>query len=208
MIEVGRIEAMGRVKAGSLMRKLVGTGVAVVLVGSSGGAFASDASSLNATAATPFPSLFESLPALELPPLGDPSRFLPEEELKRLVLKLRDRRVYFYQGDQLIASYPVAIGRRGWETPTGEFEVIQMVPHPTWQHPFTQAIVPPGPENPLGVRWIGFWTDGTNFIGFHGTPNEELIGQAVSHGCVRMRNDDIVALFEQVDMGVPVIVER
>lgn len=199
---------MGQVQDRRLMRQLVGTGMsaAVLLFGCVGSAFATGAPTLEATAATP-PFLFlESLPNLELPPLGDPSRFLPQEELKRLVLKLRDRRVYFYQGDRLIASYPVAIGRQGWETPTGEFEVIQMVPHPTWQHPFTEEIVPPGPENPLGVRWIGFWTDGTNFIGFHGTPNEELIGQAVSHGCVRMRNDDIVALFEQVDMGIPVIV--
>ncbi|WP_443029108.1 L,D-transpeptidase [Spirulina sp. CS-785/01] len=144
---------------------------------------------------------------LNIPPLGDGSRFLPEVSEKRLVLRLRDRRVYYYDGETLITSYPVAIGRQGWETPTGEFQVIQKVEHPTWEHPFTGEIITPGPNNPLGVRWIGFWTDGQNFIGFHGTPNEELIGQAVSHGCVRMRNRDIVALFEKVEMGTPVIVE-
>ncbi|WP_448572469.1 L,D-transpeptidase, partial [Trichothermofontia sp.] len=68
-------------------------------------------------------------------------------------------------------------------------------------------VIPPGPDNPLGPRWIGFWTDGKNFIGFHGTPNESLIGQAVSHGCVRMRNQDIQALYAQVEMGTPVVVE-
>ncbi|MEB3118669.1 MAG: L,D-transpeptidase, partial [Limnothrix sp.] len=61
--------------------------------------------------------------------------------------------------------------------------------------------------NPLGVRWIGFWTNGDNSIGFHGTPNPELIGQAVSHGCVRMRNEDIVDLFDRVTEGMPVRVE-
>lgn len=144
---------------------------------------------------------------VEIPPLDDPTPFLPEIRDTRLVLRLRDRRVYYYLGEEVLASYPVAIGRKGWETPTGSFAVLQKVQHPTWQHPFTNELIPPGPNNPLGDRWIGFWTDGNNYIGFHGTPNEELIGQAVSHGCVRMRNEDIVALYEKVEMGTPVIVE-
>jgi hypothetical protein len=66
---------------------------------------------------------------------------------------------------------------------------------------------PPGPENPLGARWIGFWTDGNNAIGFHGTPHEHLIGQAVSHGCVRMRNTDVIELYERIRVGAQVIVQ-
>lgn len=46
-----------------------------------------------------------------------------------------------------------------------------------------------------------------NYAGFHGTTNESLIGQAVSHGCVRMRNDDIRALFEKIEVGTRVIVQ-
>ncbi|MEA5469044.1 L,D-transpeptidase [Spirulina sp. 06S082] len=144
---------------------------------------------------------------LEIPPLGDADKFLPKVAEYRLILRLGDRRVYYYEGEELIVSYPVAIGREGWETPRGNFEVFQKVVNPTWQHPFTGEIVPPSANNPLGVRWIGFWTDGENAIGFHGTPNEELIGQAVSHGCVRMRNTDVIALFEKVEMGTVVIVE-
>lgn len=125
----------------------------------------------------------------------------------RLVLKLQERRVYLYQGDEVLISYPVAIGKKGWETPTGNFQIIQKVRQPSWQHPWNGTIFPPGPENPLGERWIGFWTDGKNYIGFHGTPGENLIGQAVSHGCVRMRNRDVKTLFELVKMGTPVIVE-
>jgi lipoprotein-anchoring transpeptidase ErfK/SrfK len=83
-----------------------------------------------------------------------------------------------------------------------------MVKDPAWQHPWNGKIFPPGPNNPLGVRWIGFWTDGKNTIGFHGTPNERVMGQAVSHGCVRMRNPDVVALFELVKVGTTVVVEH
>ena len=130
----------------------------------------------------------------------------PNEKI-HLVIKLSDRRVYVYQDDQLKTSYPIAIGREGWETPKGTHKVIQKIPNPSWKHPFTGEIIPPGPENPLGERWIGFWTDGTNYIGFHGTPNEETVGQAASHGCVRMLNQDVLALFEKVGIGTTVVVE-
>ncbi|NEP79133.1 MAG: L,D-transpeptidase [Okeania sp. SIO3C4] len=133
--------------------------------------------------------------------------YIQQNENVYLVIKLSDRRVYIYQDDQLKTSYPVAIGREGWETPAGKYKVMQKIPNPSWKHPFTGEIIPPGPENPLGERWIGFWTDGTNYIGFHGTPNEETVGQAVSHGCVRMLNQDVLALFEKVAIGTTVIVE-
>ncbi len=144
----------------------------------------------------------------ELPPLGAPSLYLPDiPQEVRLVIRLSDRRVYLYQGDRVQESYPIAIGKAGWETPVGEHEVINKQRNPTWEHPWTGEIVPPGPDNPLGVGWIGFWTDGLNYIGFHGTPAEHLVGQAVSHGCVRMRNQDILALYAKVNVGTPVIVE-
>lgn len=130
-----------------------------------------------------------------------------EQKNVRLVIKLSDRRVYVYQNDELQTAYPIAVGREGWETPTGNYQVIQTIENPIWKHPFTGEIVPPGPNNPLGIRWIGFWTDGTNYIGFHGTPNEETVGTAASHGCVRMYNQDVLALFEKVEIGTPVIVE-
>jgi lipoprotein-anchoring transpeptidase ErfK/SrfK len=124
-----------------------------------------------------------------------------------LVIKLSDRRVYVFQHRKLKASYPVAIGKAGWETPIGNYKVMDMEPNPVWEHPWTGEIILDGPKNPLGARWIGFWTDGTNSIGFHGTPAEQLVGQAVSHGCVRMRNKDVIALYAQVKMGTPVTVK-
>ncbi|MGK7901041.1 MAG: L,D-transpeptidase [Hormoscilla sp.] len=153
------------------------------------------------------PMLSERALTPQLPPLGDSSRYLPQEAAIRLVLKLSERRVYVYRGDQMQANYPVAVGKRGWETPTGTFAVIQMDVNPIWQSPWTNEVSTPGPNSPLGVRWIGFWTDGTDHIGFHGTPTLSSIGKAASHGCVRMRNEDVVALFEQVQMGTPVVVE-
>lgn len=124
-----------------------------------------------------------------------------------LILKLKERRVYAYQDGKVLASFPVAVGKKGWETPTGNFSIIQLIANPSWQNPWNGKVTPAGPKNPLGERWIGFWTDGKDFIGFHGTTAENLIGQAVSHGCVRMRNNDIKQLFEFVQMGTTVMVQ-
>lgn len=140
----------------------------------------------------------------DLPPLKP---LLPEVSEIRLLLKLRERRVYVYDGDRLTKSYPVAVGKPGWETPKGQFQVLAMVQDPGWTNPFTGEVLPPGEDNPLGDRWIAFWTDGQNDIGFHGTPNRESVGQAASHGCVRMFNEDIRELFEQVSPGTIVTVE-
>lgn len=124
-----------------------------------------------------------------------------------LLVDLSDRQVYLYQQSRVQASYPLAIGQVGWETPTGSFQVQAMEPNPEWVHPITGEVVPAGDGNPLGKRWIGFWTDGQMEIGFHGTDQEELIGEAVSHGCLRMRNADVIALYQQVSVGTPVVVQ-
>jgi lipoprotein-anchoring transpeptidase ErfK/SrfK len=134
---------------------------------------------------------------------------LPEvvEQPVQLRLSLSDRRVYVYRGNIVEASFPVAVGKPGWETPTGEFEVFSQISQPGWTNPFTGDVMPPGSENPLGDRWLGFWSDGNNVIGFHGTPNRDSVGRAASHGCVRMYNEDIRQLFDLVALGTRVIVE-
>jgi len=167
----------------------------------------------------------QTKPLVNFPPIEEPGPLLPYKEpssvnlnqkassvnpklATQLVIKLRERRVYVYQKNQVLAKYPIAIGRAGWETPTGNYKVSQKESNPAWENPFTGKVIPPGTDNPLGVAWIGFWTDGRNQIGFHGTPQENLVGQAVSHGCVRMRNKDVTALFEQVEVGTPVKVQQ
>ena len=147
----------------------------------------------------------------ELPSLGNADAYIHTDDeiiTSKLILYLNRRKVEVYQGQQLIATFPVAVGKKGWETPKGKFNVIQMIENPAWEHPWNGKIVPPGPNNPLGERWIGFWTNGKNYIGFHGTPQENLIGQAVSHGCVRMKNKDIKQLFELVYLGTTVTVKN
>lgn len=124
----------------------------------------------------------------------------------QLVVDLSDRRVYLYDGITLSASYAIAVAQPGWETPVGTFQVVQMQLNPIWRHPITKEIVPSGERNPLGSRWIGFWVDGEHQIGFHGTNQPNLIGQAVSHGCIRMHNQDIEQLYAQVRIHTPVIV--
>jgi lipoprotein-anchoring transpeptidase ErfK/SrfK len=164
-------------------------------------------------------------PNLQVPPLGEPGEFLPGGDAvppelpadpdaqpdrigkpdSRIELRLSERRVYLYEDDEIVASYPVAVGKPGWETPVGEFQVTNMALDPVWENPWTGELVPPGPNSPIGPAVIVFY-EGNDWIAFHGTPNEELIGQAVSHGCVRMRNDDILAMYEQVNPGTPVVV--
>jgi L,D-transpeptidase ErfK/SrfK len=135
--------------------------------------------------------------------------------LTHLVLRLGERRLYLVDGapGTPIESFPIAIGREGWETPVGRFEVEEMVENPDFAKldgsvpPRVIKWFPPGPTNPLGKRWIGFahgegWT-----LGIHGTPNPELLGRAVSHGCIRMRNADVVRVYDRVQLGTPVIVE-
>ena len=124
-----------------------------------------------------------------------------------LIVDLSDRQVYLVQDGVQVANYEIAVGQAGWETPTGQFHVINMLTDPVWQHPFTGEIFPSGAENPLGSRWISFWTDGVHQIGFHGTNQDDLIGQAVSHGCIRMRDGDVQAIYNQVTIGTPVLIQ-
>ena len=123
-----------------------------------------------------------------------------------LVVSLQDRRLEVYKQDEVIISFPIAVGQAEWQTPSGRFKITQMEKEPAWRHPITGEIIESGPDNPLGARWIGFWSDGRNQIGFHGTNQEDSIGQAVSHGCIRLRNQDIRDLYERVRIGVPVTV--
>jgi lipoprotein-anchoring transpeptidase ErfK/SrfK len=139
-----------------------------------------------------------------------------------LVLDRRRRLLRVLEGDREVRRYPVAVGMPGWETPVGEFSVIEMAADPVWEHPATGQRFPPGPGNPLGSRWIGFHRDcrgrrgfnGKEYLevkgcvtaGFHGTPNRDSVGRAVSHGCVRLFDEHARELFDLVQLGTPVTV--
>jgi hypothetical protein len=139
-------------------------------------------------------------------PVYDEKPQKPDVLPLRLEIRLSQRRVTVYRGKTPVKSYAIAVGKPGWETPKGTYKVQQMFRNPTWIHPLKKGITIPGgdPENPLGRYWIGFWTDGKNWIGFHGTPNPKSVGTAASHGCIRMYNQDIEELFQKVSLGMEV----
>lgn len=177
----------------NIIRSTLILGVAVPLVG---GLLAR--SSVAAELSLPVAPMPDKLPVVH--------KWPPQQQSIELVLKLSERQLYVYRGELLENKFPVAVGKSGWETPTGSFEIAYMLENPGWTNPFTGELVPPGPDNPLGERWISFWTDGLNEIGFHGTPNHESIGQAASHGCVRLYNEHIRELYELVSPGTLVTV--
>ena len=147
----------------------------------------------------------EQLKSIDRPfaePLVEPEK----AEGVRLRLSLSKRVLEVRSLSGVTTAYKVAVGQDDWQTPTGEFSILSKLENPAWQHPLTKEEIPPGPGNPLGTRWLGFWTDGQAQIGFHGTDQEDLLGEAVSHGCVRMRNRDIQALYSRVAVGTPVVV--
>jgi lipoprotein-anchoring transpeptidase ErfK/SrfK len=132
--------------------------------------------------------------------------YVPKKNEVNLLLKVGERKVYVYRGKTLLKKFPVAVGKKGWETPTGDWRVQLMQKNPGWINFKNGQPFPPGPDNPLGERWIGFWQDQktSDEIGFHGTTNLKSIGQAASHGCVRMTNKDVKVLYRLVQVGTVV----
>lgn len=120
----------------------------------------------------------------------------------RLEISRGHRQVTLYRGNARIKTYHVAVGRPGWETPLGDFQVFQMIRDPDWKHPLTGKIFRAGEMgNELGHYWIGFWTNGKISVGFHGTPHPQTVGKSISHGCIRMYDKDIEELFDEIDVG-------
>jgi len=137
---------------------------------------------------------------------------LPEAPRPGIVVNLAELRLFLYwqeKGKWRVRIYPVGIGDRGWETPTGEFSIRQVVALPSWtpppslrrEHPDLPPVVPPGPDNPLGDYWLGFSREG---FGLHGTNAPFGIGRRVSHGCIRLYPEDIRDLVKRVGRGTPV----
>ena len=110
-------------------------------------------------------------------------------------------------------GYPVAVGRPDWPSPIGQFEIGAKEIDPTWDVPLSiqremaragrpvLTTVPPGPNNPLGDRWLGLKDSG---IGIHGTNQPTSIFRVTTHGCIRLHPDDIRALYDRVEVGTPV----
>jgi lipoprotein-anchoring transpeptidase ErfK/SrfK len=129
-----------------------------------------------------------------------------------IVIKTSEKRLYYALGNGKAIRYSVAVGspRNQW---FGTTWVSEKKEHPSWtptpsmrrRNPRLPKYVAPGPKNPLGVRamYLG-WTA----YRIHGTNAPGSIGHAVSNGCIRMLNEDVVDLFERVHIGAPVMVVR
>lgn len=148
---------------------------------------------------------------------------VPDAETSlRLVLDRQARLLRVLENGVERKRFSVAVGMPGWETPVGDFQVLEKTRYPVWEHPESGRLHPAGPANPLGSRWIGFHRDchgrkgwdgdqmldvkGCVVAGFHGTPHRWTVGRAVSHGCVRLYDEDVRELFELVSIGTPVTV--
>lgn len=120
---------------------------------------------------------------------------LAAQQPLRIDLNIPTGRLLVYEGDRVLHSYPVSVGKPGFDTPTGSFSISHAEWNPDWRPPQREwargrEYTPPGLNNPMGRVKLFFLP--MYFI--HGTPEKDAIGTPASHGCVRMLNADVVAL--------------
>ncbi|CAN5563542.1 L,D-transpeptidase [soil metagenome] len=139
-----------------------------------------------------------------------------EDEAAEVTVKVRSdtNMLELYEDEKLTAAYPVTIGARDNESPAGDWKVTGVALLPTFRHDESMLkrgersddfhMLPPGPNNPVGVTWIALDKDG---IGLHGTNDPDSIGRASSHGCVRLANWDVVRLLPKIKAGVAVSIK-
>ncbi len=143
-----------------------------------------------------------------------PTQFvLPQAERRGIVINVPELRLYYFPDGERVLTHPISIGRRDWRTPLGRTTVITKAANPTWYPPqsirdehaarndFLPAVVPPGPDNPLGLFALRLGIPGYLI---HGTNKPAGVGMRVTHGCIRMFPEDIETLFASVAPGTPV----
>lgn len=106
----------------------------------------------------------------------------------RIIVDLSDRQLHLLDGNIVIHSYPVGIGKMVTQTPIGEYTIINKQPNP---------------GGPFGAFWMGL---SKPHYGIHGTNDPSSIGHLVSHGCIRMFNDDVLALSKIVPINTRVTI--
>jgi lipoprotein-anchoring transpeptidase ErfK/SrfK len=115
----------------------------------------------------------------------------------RLVLvSLPDRKLAVVEQGRVVRLFSVAVGAVNSPSPTGEFRIVTRLKDPTYYRP--GVVVPAGPDNPIGPRWVGLNKKG---FGIHGTNEPRSIGKAASHGCIRPHNRDVEEFFGMVSVG-------
>ncbi len=106
-----------------------------------------------------------------------------------------------FSGKAPVKTYPIAVGKLASPSRMGTCKVVEKAKYPTWYPPDGRPPVPPGPDNPISCRWLGLSWSG---YGIHGTNNPASIGKAVTLGCIRMHDKDVMELFDIVPVGTKV----
>jgi len=120
-----------------------------------------------------------------------------QNQVKRvIVVSLEDRKLALVEDGQVVRVYPVAVGKPSTPSPVGTFTIERRVVNPSYSH--KGKVIPPGPHNPVGTRWMGLSIRG---YGIHGTNEPLSIGKAASHGCIRMAKADLEDLYPMVQVG-------
>lgn len=160
------------------------------------------------------------LPGEGTPVLLPTQYLLPDVPREGIVLNIAAKRLFYFpeaeEGHpQAVMTYPIGIGRVGWETPLGETKVVSKAVDPHWYVPASvrqehakagnplPSVVPPGPDNPLGNRVLKL--DMPGYL-IHGTNQPYGVGMRVSHGCVRLYPENIELLYDLVEIGNPVLI--
>ena len=142
---------------------------------------------------------------------------LPNTPRTGIVINLPELRLYYFPpGQSVVLTFPIGIGRDGWETPVTETTVMTKVQDPFWYPPESireytlktkgkelPKAVPPGPDNPLGS--FAIYLSLESYL-IHGTNQPQSVGQRSSSGCIRMYPEDIAELFPYVQPGTPVYI--
>jgi L,D-transpeptidase ErfK/SrfK len=123
------------------------------------------------------------------------------QPVRQVLVSIPDRKLAVLEDGRVLKIFPVAVGAVDSPSPNGDFQIINRLSNPTYYHPHT--VIPAGPDNPLGTRWIGLNRKG---YGIHGTNAPASIGKAASHGCIRMAKRDLEQLFAMVRVGDTVVI--
>jgi L,D-transpeptidase YbiS len=147
----------------------------------------------------------------------------------KIDISIAEQRLTLTRDDETVRSYPISSSRFGigteegsMKTPLGRFRIAEKIGHGAASGTIFKARVPLGPDDPLPetedfVTSRILWLDGIDeenantrdrFIYIHGTKHEDKIGTPASCGCVRMRNADVIELFDLVEEGAPVVIEQ
>ena len=130
---------------------------------------------------------------------------------RTLVVRIDQNRLYLYDGFTVLRSFTVATAKPGYTTPDGDWKIYDKRVDPTWYNPAVDgwgadlpAVIPGGPGNPMGPRAIYITAPG--LIRIHGTTDDSSIGRYASHGCIRMHNDEVIQLYDMIDVGDHVLI--